>query len=162
MDGIVESAHCADSIVASCSVACVVALLSSLEDLSLGRGLSDEHIEFLSKMKEDDKWEELYQSKVKYANAASARDVPKFTVADVTFEGEDQFAQAKGSPEGDINSVTERFERNGQGWGARENGKEKKGKNPNACLLLVIIRNKVVRFYTPFLGKALHFQITRG
>ena len=56
-----ESAHCNDSIVAGCSVACVVALLGSLEDLSQGRGLNNEHIECLSKTKYPDNWEELYQ-----------------------------------------------------------------------------------------------------
>ena len=61
MDGIVESGHCSDSIVAGCSVACVVALLGSLEDLSQGRGLSDEHIECLSKVKDPDNWEAVYQ-----------------------------------------------------------------------------------------------------
>lgn len=134
MDGIVESAHCNDSTVASCSVACVVALLGSLEDLSQGRGLSDEHIEFLSQIKESDNWEEDYKGKEKYDNAASSREVPKFTVADVTFDENPDFEHDDGkgkgrnlrwdvestehrpSPEGDIGTVTERFLKGGNVW----------------------------------------------
>lgn len=119
MDGIVESARCADSTVASCSVACVVALLGSLEDLSQGRGLSDEHIEFLSKMKEADNLETL---KEQYDNAASARE--KRNHVNGRFNGESNGSirgyrwemNSQGSPDGDIESLTERFEKDGDAW----------------------------------------------
>lgn len=134
MDGIVESAHCNDSTVASCSVACVVALLGSLEDLSQGRGLSDEHIEFLSQIKESDNWEEMYQIKNTYENAASSRDVPKFTVADETFEDNDlkgkrvdwgHESDQRPSPEGDIGIVTERFMKSGNVWETNKDDEKK-------------------------------------
>lgn len=136
MDGIVESAHCSDSTVASCSVACVVALLGSLEDLSQGRGLSDEHIEFLSQIKETDNWEEMYQIKNTYQNAASSRDVPKFTVSDETFEEDgkgkqlhwEHESEQRPSPEGDIGTVTERFMKGGNVW---ETNKEEEKKEIN-------------------------------
>lgn len=147
MDGIVESAHCNDSTVASCSVACVVALLGSLEDLSQGRGLSDEHIEFLSQIQDSDNWEDEYKTKEKYDNAASSREVPKFTVADETFEEQPGFeheGRGKGrqlrwdvdstehrpSPEGDIGTVTERFLKGGNVWesyGSEEGKKDVHG-----------------------------------
>ncbi|EDO36388.1 predicted protein [Nematostella vectensis] len=128
MDGVVESAHCADSTVASCSVACVVALLGSLEDLSQGRGLSDEHIEWLNKLKESDSWEELNKLNINYDNPASARSVPKFTVSEETFEERSESAHwivdngdgKRPSPEGDISSVTERFLKSGSMWDGNE------------------------------------------
>ena len=56
MDGIQEASHCNDGTVCSGSVACSVALLGTLEELSKGVGLSDEHIEALEKEKEPDHW----------------------------------------------------------------------------------------------------------
>ena len=47
MDGIQESSNQSDPSVSNASVSCVVALLGTLEDLSNGRGLSDENIEML-------------------------------------------------------------------------------------------------------------------
>lgn len=122
MDGIVESARCADSTVVSCSVACVVALLGSLEDLSQGRGLSDEHIEFLSKMKETDNWEIL---KEQYNNAASARETGisangRVNGAESIYRQGDRI-----SPDGDIESLTERFEKNGGVWDSIADGEVK-------------------------------------
>ena len=125
MDGIVESARCADSTVASCSVACVVALLGSLEDLSQGRGLSDEHIEFLSKMKETDNWDVL---KEQYDNAASARETGNSFSGKVNGEGSGYRPgnrwgiNSKGSPDGDIESLTERFEKDGGVWDSLTDG----------------------------------------
>ena len=119
MDGVVESARCADSTVASCSVACVVALLGSLEDLSQGRGLSDEHIEFLSKMKESENWDTL---KEQYDNAASARERGNFVNGRVNGEGSGSRRgnrweiNSQGSPAGDIESLTARFEKDGVAW----------------------------------------------
>ena len=114
MDGIVESARCADSTVASCSVACVVALLGSLEDLSQGRGLSDEHIEFLSKMKETDNWDLLKE----YDNAASAREMGNSVNGEGSGyrRGNRWELDSQGSPDGDIESLTERFEKDGGAW----------------------------------------------
>ena len=60
MDGIQESCHNTDAPICSASVSCVVALLGTLEDLSHGRSLSDEHIESLSKVKEPLNWREIY------------------------------------------------------------------------------------------------------
>ena len=125
MDGIVESARCTDSTVASCSVACVVALLGSLEDLSQGRGLSDEHIEFLSKMKETDNWELL---KEQYDNAASARETGNSLNGKVNGErsayrrGNRWEINSQRSPDGDIESLTERFEENGGAWDSLTDG----------------------------------------
>jgi len=125
MDGIVESARCADSTVASCSVACVVALLGSLEDLSQGRGLSDEHIEFLSKMKETDNWDTL---KEQYDNAASARELGNSVNGRVNGEGSGYRSgnrwelNSQGSPDGDIESLTERFEKDGGAWDSLTDG----------------------------------------
>ena len=56
MDGIQEASHCNDGTVCSGSVACSVALLGTLEELSKGVGLTDEHIEALEKEKEPDHW----------------------------------------------------------------------------------------------------------
>lgn len=120
-----ESARCTDSTVASCSVACVVALLGSLEDLSQGRGLSDEHIEFLSKMKETDNWELL---KEQYDNAASARETGNFLNGKVNGErsayrrGNRWEINSQRSPDGDIESLTERFEENGGAWDSLTDG----------------------------------------
>lgn len=125
MDGIVESARCTDSTVASCSVACVVALLGSLEDLSQGRGLSDEHIEFLSKMKEPDNWEIL---KEQYDNAASARDMGNAINGRCNGEGIGHSRSnrwemsSQGSPDGDIESLTARFEKDGGAWDSLTDG----------------------------------------
>ena len=58
MDGIVESSRCNDVTVSSSSVACVVALLGSLEDLSQGRGLDDEDVLMLSQVKDNDSWDD--------------------------------------------------------------------------------------------------------
>ena len=59
MDGIQESCHQTDPTVSSASVSCVVSLLGTLEDLSNGRGLSDEQIEMLNKVKDQDCTQEL-------------------------------------------------------------------------------------------------------
>ena len=56
MDGIQEASHCNDGTVCSGSVACSVALLGTLEELSRGVGLTEEHIEVLEKEKEPDNW----------------------------------------------------------------------------------------------------------
>ena len=120
-----ESARCADSTVVSCSVACVVALLGSLEDLSQGRGLSDEHIEFLSKMKETDSWEAL---KEQYDNAASAREMGNSVNGRVNGEGGGYRRgnrweiNSQGSPDGDIESLTKRFEKDGGAWDSLTDG----------------------------------------
>ena len=120
-----ESARCDDSTVASCSVACVVALLGSLEDLSQGRGLSDEHIEFLSKMKETDNWESL---KEQYDNAASVREMGNSMNGRVNGEGGNYIRgnrwemNSHGSPDGDIESLTERFEKDGGVWDGLTDG----------------------------------------
>ena len=73
MDGIQEASHCSDGSVCSASVACTVTLLGTLEDLSNGRGLNDEHVEIIGKIKEPDNWQEIYTDKNDYDNAASAR-----------------------------------------------------------------------------------------
>ena len=126
MDGIVESARCADSTVVSCSVACVVALLGSLEDLSQGRGLSDEHIEFLSKMKETDNWEIL---KEQYNNAASARETG-ISASGIVNGAESIYRQGdRISPDGDIESLTERFEKNGGVWDSIDGEVKNDGKD---------------------------------
>mgnify|MGYP000008264118 FL=1 len=122
MDGIVESARCADSTVVSCSVACVVALLGSLEDLSQGRGLSDEHIESLSKLKERDNWETL---KEQYDNAASARDKGNSFNGSRFNGGRAGYRwrmNSQASPDGDIESLTERFEKDSGCWDSLTDG----------------------------------------
>ena len=60
MDGIQEASHCTDGTVCSGSVACSVALLGTLEELSRGVGLTEEHIEALEKEKEPDNWMDHY------------------------------------------------------------------------------------------------------
>ena len=60
MDGIQEASHCNDGTVCSGSVACSVALLGTLEELSRGVGLTEEHIEVLEKEKEPDNWMEHF------------------------------------------------------------------------------------------------------
>ena len=130
------SARCTDSTVASCSVACVVALLGSLEDLSQGRGLSDEHIEFLSKVKETENWEILYQGKEPYDNAASAREMARPT-NEKSLNGERSGwkthrkigSTSVRSPAGDIESVTERFEKDGDVWDTYIDGETKNDGN---------------------------------
>ena len=117
-----ESARCTDSTVVSCSVACVVALLGSLEDLSQGRGLSDEHIESLSKLKEPDNWETL---KEQYDNAASARDKGNSFNGNRFNGGRAGYRwrmNSQGSPDGDIESLTERFEKDGGAWDSLTDG----------------------------------------
>jgi len=66
MDGIQESSNQSDASVSSASVSCVVALLGTLEDLSDGRGLSDEHIEMLNKVKEPENIQDLCGEAVIY------------------------------------------------------------------------------------------------
>lgn len=61
MDGIQEASHCNDGTVCSGSVACTVALLGTLEELSRGVGLTEEHIEAMEKMKEPDYWTDHYK-----------------------------------------------------------------------------------------------------
>ena len=145
MDGIVESARCADSTVASCSVACVVALLGSLEDLSQGRGLSDEHIEFLSKMKEADNWDIL---KEQYDNAASARESGNSLNSRMNGEGSGYRGgnrwelNSQGSPDGDIESLTERFEKDGGAWDNLTDGEMMK--NEGKHLNNMYLTNKIV------------------
>ena len=73
MDGIQDSCYYAEASVCNASVSCVVALLGTLEDLSNGRGLSDEHIEILSKVKEPDNWQELYGKQVSYDDGGVSR-----------------------------------------------------------------------------------------
>lgn len=60
MDGIQEASHCNDGTVCSGSVACIVALLGTLEELSKGAGLTEEHVVAFEKMKEPDNWMEPY------------------------------------------------------------------------------------------------------
>ena len=62
MDGIQEASHCNDGSVCSASVACTVALLGTLEELSKGVGLTEEHIEAMEKEKEPDNWMEVYST----------------------------------------------------------------------------------------------------
>ena len=68
MDGIQESSNQSDPSVSNASVSCVVALLGTLEDLSNGRGLSDENIEMLHKVKEPLNIQELSGKAVLYDN----------------------------------------------------------------------------------------------
>ncbi len=63
MDGIQEASHCHDGAVCSASVACTVALLGSLEELSNGASLTEEHIEMLEKVAEPENWQEIYTTK---------------------------------------------------------------------------------------------------
>ena len=78
----------------------------------------------------------LHQSTVQYENAASARDVPRFTVSDETFDddvNERLRARPKhirwqmdqrGSPDGGIDSVTERFMSESEAWESEDERKE--------------------------------------
>lgn len=135
-----ESARCADSTVASCSVACVVALLGSLEDLSQGRGLSDEHIEFLSKMKETDNWEML---KEQYDNAASAREMNGRLNGEGSGyrRGNRWGMNSQGSPDGDIESLTKRFEKDGGAWDSLADGEVRNDGEFDSLWLNVRTRN---------------------
>ena len=62
MDGIQEASHCSEGSVCSASVACTVALLGTLEELSRGAGLSADHIEAMERMTEPDNWMEMYNN----------------------------------------------------------------------------------------------------
>ena len=88
LDGIVECSHTSDLNVVSGSVACVVALLGSLEELSQGEGLTQDQLELLNKLEDEDGWEKVEQNN--YTGATVTEDspqaIPKFTVADEPFD----------------------------------------------------------------------------
>jgi hypothetical protein len=50
MDSIEECSQCGDSAVSSASVSCIIAMLSSLEQLCLGKGISHSYIECINSL----------------------------------------------------------------------------------------------------------------
>ena len=85
LDGIVECSHCPDVTVVGGSVACVVGLLGSLEELSQGEGLCQEQVELLKKVEDVDGWEKVEEIDSNKTED-SPQTIPKFTLANEAFD----------------------------------------------------------------------------
>ena len=93
-----ECSHCSDLSVVGGSVACIVALLGSLEELSQGEGLSQEQVELLSKLEDVDGWKDVEEKHYNNVPEDSPQTIPKFTVADEPFDEGDQADPIVGKP----------------------------------------------------------------
>ena len=79
-------------------MACVVGLLGSLEDLSQGEGLSQEQVELLKKVEDDDGWEKVDKMNSKKATEDSPQAIPKFTLANEAFDEDEKIEVHHGKP----------------------------------------------------------------
>ena len=82
-------------------MACVVALLGSLEELSQGEGLTQGQLELLGKLEDADGWEKVEQNNLNRGGISMQEDspqtIPKFTVADEPFDEQDHPETANSS-----------------------------------------------------------------
>ena len=112
MAGINDSSKQNDACISGASVSCVVAFLGTLEDLSSGRGLNDDHIEILSKVKEPENFLEMYKSEIQGQSllitatlsesedsqsddSENAREKPKHIRWQMDYEGEVEILSGK-------------------------------------------------------------------
>ena len=79
-------------------MACVVGLLGSLEDLGQGEGLSQEQVELLKKVEDDDGWEKVEERNSKKATEDSPQAIPKFTLANEAFDEDEKIEVHHGKP----------------------------------------------------------------
>ena len=93
-----ECSHCSDLGVVGGSVACVVALLGSLEELRQGEGLSQEQVDLLKKIEELDGWEKVEQKNGNKATEDSPQTIPKFTLANEAFDEDEKIEIHHGKP----------------------------------------------------------------
>ena len=98
LDGIVECSHCSDLSVVGGSVACVVALLGSLEELGQGGGLSQEQVDVLKKVEDVDDWEKVEEKNPNKTTEDSPQTIPKFTLANEAFDEDEMIEVHHGKP----------------------------------------------------------------
>ena len=79
-------------------MACVVALLGSLEELSQGEGLSQEQVGLLKKVDDVDGWEKVEEKNSNKTTEDSPQTIPKFTLANEAFDEDEKIEVHHGKP----------------------------------------------------------------
>ena len=79
-------------------MACVVALLGSLEELSQGEGLSQEQVDLLKNVEDVDGWEKVEGNNSNKGTEDSPQTIPKFTLANEAFDEDEKIEVHHGKP----------------------------------------------------------------
>lgn len=79
-------------------MACVVALLGSLEELGQGGGLSQEQVDVLKNVDDVDGWEKVEEKNSDKTTEDSPQIIPKFTLANEAFDEDEKIEVHHGKP----------------------------------------------------------------